>query len=83
MGKINVVQPFKVQFARGQEIREFALGEHELTADELQHWFVQGCIKEGRAVVLAEPAAKTEAPAKAEHAAKTEAPAKTKAPAKK
>ena len=51
--RIRVTKPFTVRFDK-ETRREFGKGEHELTKAELGHWFVAGCIAEGRATVLPE-----------------------------
>ena len=52
MPAIKVYSSFALRLGPGEAVREFGLGEHELSAEELAHWFIQGCIKEGRAVEL-------------------------------
>lgn len=55
MPQILVIKPFRVQFARGRRgLREFEPGKYELTGEELEHWFVQGVIAQGRAEILPE-----------------------------
>lgn len=49
MPTIKVKKAFKVRFAAGEPMREFPEGEHELTKKELDNWFVQGCLANGRA----------------------------------
>lgn len=53
MPKIKVSKPFVQRLGRGEK-REFGVGEHEVSKRELAHWFMQGCIKEGRAHVVSE-----------------------------
>lgn len=52
MPRINVTKPFRVQFARGKRPREYGVGVHVLTSEELGNWFVQAVIAEGRAEIL-------------------------------
>lgn len=56
MPQIMVTKPFNVTYERGNTVG-YARGEHELTKEQLGHWFVQGCIAEGRATVLPDAAA--------------------------
>jgi hypothetical protein len=55
MPTLIVQQRFKVRLAPGQAMREFAPGPHELTAQELEHWFIQASIRAGRAALAAAP----------------------------
>lgn len=50
--KIFVTSAFSVRFGLGEELRVFAPGAHELSEEEFNNWFVQGCIQEGRATIL-------------------------------
>lgn len=52
MPKLKVTTPFSLRPGTGQPLREFSVGVHDISDDDLQHWFVQGCIAEGRAVVM-------------------------------
>ena len=52
MPSITVNCPFSLRMGPGAPVREFNAGEHTLSDQELAHWFVQGCIKEGRALLL-------------------------------
>lgn len=58
MPKIHVTKPFEARFQPGKPRRQFPVGEHELTQEELDYWFVQSKIKGGHATVqgLAEDA---------------------------
>lgn len=56
MKKISVSSTFSVRFASGKKLRVFTPGMHELSEEELGNWFVQGCIREGRAAVLPDDA---------------------------
>jgi len=86
MPKIMVTKPFKLSLRRGQE-RLFGPGEHDVSAEELEHWFVQGCIADGRAHVVAvgdpgdgpNPKFKPETKAKAPSKPKAKNKSKTKA----
>jgi len=49
MCKILVIHPFSLRLDSDAPVREFAEGEHTLSEAEYEHWFVQGCIAEGRA----------------------------------
>lgn len=55
MPTIHIIHPFSLRPATGAEERVFAAGQHTVTSEELGHWFMQGCLKEGRAVLVAEP----------------------------
>ncbi len=57
MPKIKVTKPFAVTYERGTDPKFYGQGEHELTAKQMDHWFVKGCIAEGRATVLADASA--------------------------
>ncbi|WP_448875223.1 Rho termination factor N-terminal domain-containing protein [Desulfobulbus propionicus] len=59
MKKISVSSTFSVRFASGKKLRVFTPGVHELSEEELGNWFVQGCIREGRAAVLPDDADET------------------------
>ena len=59
MKKISVSSTFSVRFASGKKLRVFTPGMHELSEEELGNWFVQGCIREGRAAVLPDDADET------------------------
>jgi hypothetical protein len=53
MPRILVTKPFKARFDRTSAgKRDFAVGEHTLTQAELEDWFVQACIADGRAELL-------------------------------
>lgn len=56
MKKISVSSTFSVRFASGKKLRVFTPGVHELSEEEIGNWFVQGCIREGRAAVLPDDA---------------------------
>ena len=59
MKKISVSSTFSVRFASGKKLRVFTPGVYELSEEELGNWFVQGCIREGRAAVLPDDADET------------------------
>ena len=61
MKKIKVDQPFSLRFDSESELREFGKGMHEISETELTHWFIQGCLKEGRAVLVIDAEAEPEA----------------------
>lgn len=82
MPRIKVTRPFKVRFARGGAMREFTEGVHELTQAEADNWFVQGCIEQGRAVIVADTAPKPAADAAPVKAAPAKKAKARKAPAK-
>ncbi len=83
MPSITVNSPFSLRMGSGAPVREFSAGEHKLSDQELAHWFVQGCIKEGRALLLPgtgkgktdKGEAKKKRPAK-KNEVRTEAPAR-------
>lgn len=54
MTKIQVKHPFTVRLEGEASLLAFTQGEHELDEDVLQHWFVQACLRDGRAVLLAQ-----------------------------
>jgi len=60
MKTIKVVSPIRLRLRTGEAAREFAPGAHTLTEEEFGHWFMQACIKEGRAVVVAEKSPEVE-----------------------
>lgn len=55
MKKIKVISPIRLRVSSDAPVRAFAPGVHTVSEEELQHWFLQACIKEGRAVLMAEP----------------------------
>lgn len=50
--KIKVIHPFSLRLAPGKPVRMFGVGEHTISQEEHDHWFVTACLKEGRAVLL-------------------------------
>jgi hypothetical protein len=54
MYKILVILPFELRLDSETPVRKFTEGEHTLSEEEYGHWFVQGCIEEGRAKLLAD-----------------------------
>lgn len=54
---IKVIKPFGLRLSSDKERQDFGVGEHFLSDEELRHWFVQACIKEGRAALVPEPVA--------------------------
>lgn len=52
MPSIEVCIPFTLRLCRECKVRHFPKGVHEVSRQELDHWFTQGCIAEGRAVVV-------------------------------
>ena len=55
MPLIEVHIPFTLRLCREYKGRHFCQGQHELSRQEFEHWFIQGCIAEGRAVVVPVP----------------------------
>lgn len=55
MPVITVVKPFGLRL--GREVHSFGIGEHCVSDEEFGHWFLQACLKDGRAVRMPEPAA--------------------------
>lgn len=49
MPEIIVTKGFRFRPGAGEPMRDLPPGRHELTAAEMDHWFVKGCIEEGRA----------------------------------
>ena len=56
MRKITVLSPFSLRLDSAQPAREFPVGIHTLSDEEYEHWFLQGCLKEGRAALMADEA---------------------------
>lgn len=54
MTKIQVKHPFTVRLEGEASLLAFTQGEHEVDEDVLRHWFVQACLRDGRAVLLTE-----------------------------
>ena len=54
--KIKVIHPFSLRPGSGQPVRDFPVGMHNITEEELAHWFLKDCLKEGRAALLADEA---------------------------
>lgn len=52
--RITVIHPFSLRPGSGKPVREFPAGEHSITRDEYDHWFLQACLEDGRAVLLAD-----------------------------
>jgi hypothetical protein len=59
MAKIKVIKPFGLVLGKGVPLHDFTVGEHDISDVELEHWYMQACIKEGRAVLVAEAPAET------------------------
>ena len=83
MTKITVLRPFGLRLTQHAPLREFTPGEHEIGEEELGHWFVQACLKSGKAVLTAEPSAPEPAPEPESAPEPAPEPAKAKAKAKK
>ncbi len=47
--KVEKGRELKLRFAPGEPWTEMGEGEHELTDEQLAHWYVQGAIDDGRA----------------------------------
>lgn len=56
MPTIKVDHPFSLRVSSGAELREFGKGQHTVSQAELEHWFIQGCLKEGRATLVPDAA---------------------------
>ena len=54
MPRIKVLSPFGLRLNSEAPKRDFGIGEHNVSPDELAHWYTQACINEGMAVQLAE-----------------------------
>ncbi|SBV95544.1 hypothetical protein KL86DPRO_10886 [uncultured delta proteobacterium] len=54
--KITVIHPFSLRLASDKPVREFPAGVHDITEEEHGHWFLKACLKEGRALPLADEA---------------------------
>lgn len=51
MPVIIVNSPFALRLSSKHPRRNFPPGEHAVSEEELAHWFMQGCIKDGRAIL--------------------------------
>jgi hypothetical protein len=56
MPTIRVIHPFYFSADKKVPARLFAPGVHTLTDDEFKHWFIQGCLADGRAEEAVDPA---------------------------
>ncbi len=54
MPTIKVEHPFSLRSASDKPRREFGKGTHEISNVELNHWFIQACLEEGRASLVAD-----------------------------
>jgi len=54
MPVIEVKKPFGLRLGSDRERRDFSIGEYSVSDEELDHWFVQACLKDGRAVLVRE-----------------------------
>jgi len=52
MPQIKVIKPFHVPAIGGRPRRLLPAGEHELSQEEHEHWFVQGSLAAGRAKLI-------------------------------
>lgn len=54
--KIRVIHPFSLRPGSGKPVREFPAGDHTISPEEHEHWFMQACLspEDGRAVLLAD-----------------------------
>lgn len=59
MPVIKVIKPFGLRQGGKAERKDFGIGEHFVNDEELAHWFVQACLKEGRAMLVAESGMET------------------------
>ena len=50
--KIQVLGPFGLRLNSDTPKREFAKGEHVVSREELQHWYMQAQLKEKNVLVL-------------------------------
>ena len=50
MPKIKVVHPFVLNEPTGPV--PFTVGDHDISPAQLKHWFLQGCIADGRAYLV-------------------------------
>ena len=64
MPSIKVNAPFGLRLSSDAPVREFGKGTHGINKTELGHWFMQGVLAEGRAVLLTEEEQKAETPTK-------------------
>lgn len=44
---IEVKKPFKIRLKDNEPLRKFSAGRHEVTAEELDNWFIRDCIAAG------------------------------------
>jgi hypothetical protein len=68
MQKIKVLSPIRLRVRTGAPARDFTPGVHEVSEEEFGHWFMQACIKEGRAVLVTEESALPEKTAELDEA---------------
>lgn len=66
MPRIEVKKEFKLRFIPQSPMRLFGLGEHTITEEELENWFLEAHIEEGNIVVLPDEDDDPEPEAKAE-----------------
>lgn len=52
MPTIEVLQPFGLRLDSSTPRRDFGHGVHEVSDAELDHWFMQACLKDKRAVLV-------------------------------
>lgn len=61
MPLINVIKPFGLRLGSGRDVQHFGVGEHFVSDEEFDHWFVQDCLKDGRAMLVVNPVPEEEA----------------------
>ena len=61
MHKIKVTRPFSLRLGSGQPLRAFSPGTHDISDEEMAHWFVQACINDGLAELVSAELAQKEA----------------------
>ena len=68
MPRIKCITPFGLRLNSDTPKREFkAKQTYTLSAEEYNHWFIQGCLEEGRAIEVAEKPAEQPAEKPAEN----------------
>lgn len=51
---IKVIHPISLRPGTGRPVREFPAGVHSIDEEEYGHWFIKACLRDGRAVLLAD-----------------------------
>lgn len=54
---INVKKGFNIRFESGKAVKSFSPGEHSLTPEQANNWFIKAAVQAGRATLSPDPAA--------------------------